>query len=714
MLEAASSALAVGHARLPNEHAFLGERAKLAEDLCEWQVAAQFWEDLTRRQPTNGEAWAAVARVVRRMGDPHDAERWINEAISLLPQNRAVLAEAVTIAKARGDHNAQLARMELFCCAFPADIDARIALIETYGAGGVYQKAFAEVESMLVSQIKSYRLLSIATSLTRSKNDLTPLLRLWDRLVISGRYDARNLSNDCVSLLLAFSGDQNCSKLIGPIMELPIDLDAADMPPFLHVAIALRSHPYGSVSWGIFCDAFKERKIVIADPLVRHLLSALIETSQDISIIRSTVAELLNLAKPGNWLKDALIVIYSPYYQTPALTAVLKDIFATICTDRRALAQSSDVALYILLLLADALSENNFDRLILAIKNSGRLSAVAPGERDVTSVLARIVEKSMPRSVALPPASISNLRRRLRICICVSGQLRGYLAAFPSWQRLGLWDHDLTLVVHTWKNIGRNIPDNPINAARSFTGEFLSAYKSVILAKGWVFMQAAYPNLVGEILSGQSIEPATLYDFYSAASVQVDDEFAEPFKGMNNFWKMHYKIAQAHQAAVAACPDADLVIRLRPDKAFTKAEPIDWQQLLVESHGHRIIFADKPRHLAPPLWIGDQFAAGTREVMESYSRTFELTEKAGRSACYGFPVEHFGHTNLSCTTFQDGIGVRRFAKIGPESLLSAAHVEPAKIVAALQQDFALRSSQPDDVALLEGATLDQAIAEAVS
>ena len=54
------------------------------------------------------------------------------------------------------------------------------------------------------------------------------------------------------------------------------------------------------------------------------------------------------------------------------------------------------------------------------------------------------------------PAIIAERSRPLRVALCVSGQLRGYKEAFPSWPSLGLDDHQVTTFVHTWQSVGQN------------------------------------------------------------------------------------------------------------------------------------------------------------------------------------------------------------------------------------------------------------------
>ena len=47
-------------------------------------------------------------------------------------------------------------------------------------------------------------------------------------------------------------------------------------------------------------------------------------------------------------------------------------------------------------------------------------------------------------------------RRKIRIAVCVSGQLRGYAKAFPTWKDTLLQHVDYDLFVHSWARVGRS------------------------------------------------------------------------------------------------------------------------------------------------------------------------------------------------------------------------------------------------------------------
>jgi hypothetical protein len=76
----------------------------------------------------------------------------------------------------------------------------------------------------------------------------------------------------------------------------------------------------------------------------------------------------------------------------------------------------------------------------------------------------------------------------LRIAVCISGQLRGFRQAYPTWTRLGLDHHDCFFAVHAWKKIGRNMPIKSDTAQRCFSGQFLRAYKDVVSRMGYDFI----------------------------------------------------------------------------------------------------------------------------------------------------------------------------------------------------------------------------------
>jgi hypothetical protein len=67
-----------------------------------------------------------------------------------------------------------------------------------------------------------------------------------------------------------------------------------------------------------------------------------------------------------------------------------------------------------------------------------------------------LVQQADDLSASPPAPALAFVPMRLRIALCISGQLRGYEAAHPSWSRLGLDRHEVTRFVHVWQDIGRN------------------------------------------------------------------------------------------------------------------------------------------------------------------------------------------------------------------------------------------------------------------
>jgi tetratricopeptide (TPR) repeat protein len=701
--EEAAAILNTARHRFPNETELAIVLAKIEEAVGNFADAAKIWDELTGTSANRSDVWIGAVRNQRKLGNLVAADARLRDGLHHLPKDETLIVEAVANAEGLGESETLVGLLRKLWEIRPHDGSIGFKLVQAYASANLVEEAYRTIGELLRAGHGTYRVFSVAVALARASASLKPLFEHWEELVPVAANDPRGFAADCVDLLIAFVDREDCNLIIRTILLHHWDMTSAQLPAAIQSTVALRAGPNRNQAWNAFVRVFESEKNKIRDEFQQRFLSALIMPKDENDVSEALLTRLLREARPDNWIKDAVIVLFSPYFRTPSLLSALRDLIEKTASEMHT---TTEPALYILLILADVLSEGSYDQLIEATRRCGRFADVAPGSNNLSATLARIVSRSAVRSSPLLPLPASVLERPLRIAVCVSGQLRGYEAALPTWQSLGLWDHHLSFVVHTWKNVGRNLPDQATSAARSFDGDFLKSYQDVIRARGWNYMRQSYPCLIDAVLGHQVIDEAELTKFYNACSVVIDDETVPPFIGRGNFWKMYYKINRAHLLGMESCPNADIVVRIRPDKVFHGATAIDWHRVLWESKHHRIILADRPRMLAPPFWIGDQFAAGVPEVMEIYANTFNLTEEAKETGAFDFPRTHFGHLNLAYATFQDGVGVRSFQGIGVETLKNAKIITAGTIVAALRKDVSQRSSLSDDDVLLSAALRD--------
>ena len=319
---------------------------------------------------------------------------------------------------------------------------------------------------------------------------------------------------------------------------------------------------------------------------------------------------------------------------------------------------------------------------------------------------------------ALPGLEVLRTERpRLRIALCISGQLRGFRQAAPTWQRhLGLDGHDVTVIVHTWDEIGGRLPDPeiPFSVARVFGDtRFAQAYLQQGLRHGLAALQQSYPHFFAALRAEGHVEPADLQAVYGPDVVwAIEDGQAPALAALNNPERMHYKIeaAQALALEVAERDGAfDLMIRLRPDKLLQDSPiPVDWHQVLHDSASQRKVFTEDGVDLRAGLLIGDQFAAGTPEVMNAYAGAWSLTALAREQGWHQFPPQLLGHTSLAFTCLFNGLRVQRIPGLSFGRLVEPTQPDPATLRGWLAADLPRGPQTELDQALWQALAADTA------
>ncbi|MEM8790945.1 MAG: hypothetical protein AAGE80_04970 [Pseudomonadota bacterium] len=293
---------------------------------------------------------------------------------------------------------------------------------------------------------------------------------------------------------------------------------------------------------------------------------------------------------------------------------------------------------------------------------------------------------------------------RPRVALCVSGQLRGFRAAFETWQRSLLPFAEFDIYVHTWASIGRASPQ-PFRAFLPFEGQhFCEEWKRIGTLLGYEEMQARYPELFKALSNTAQIEVSPLKEFYGARDVVVDDETDARFAGFSNQDKMHYKIFAAHQLAAQSGESYDLIMRLRPDLEL-KLAGFSWRQLLHNCANAPALYADSGYGLHyGNLMMGDQMAIGAPQTMEIYASTWEAYEQIAAHTLDGFPKDLTGHVSLAQTCWLALVDVKALPfKRG--RLVEAESLPARAIGRALETDAAQRTDIYDR-ALIDACSKD--------
>ncbi|MDB5686674.1 MAG: hypothetical protein JWR77_1263 [Rhizorhabdus sp.] len=273
---------------------------------------------------------------------------------------------------------------------------------------------------------------------------------------------------------------------------------------------------------------------------------------------------------------------------------------------------------------------------------------------------------------------VAKAGRRLKVAICVSGQLRGYRAALASWRRNLLPGIEPHIFVHSWRKIGRAGAE-PSRSTLPFAGPtFTERYRTICHDMGLAAFRERYPTLFRGLDDGGTVGEAMLERVYRTPHIVLDDDGVAPFAGWSNQQKMHAKIEACFDMAVAQ-GDYDLIVRLRPDKPIGLIG-FSWASLLRVCRSRPQIFADHAMgvHFAT-LMIGDQFAISAPEPMAVYSRTASLYDRFASHGLLRMPAELTGHLSLAQMCWLHDIAVgrlpMRFGALQDPERMAAADID---------------------------------------
>lgn len=305
----------------------------------------------------------------------------------------------------------------------------------------------------------------------------------------------------------------------------------------------------------------------------------------------------------------------------------------------------------------------------------------------------------------VPTPALKGFRSRLRIAVCVSGQLRGYDKARRTWDRIGLRDHDCHYFVHTWRNIGRKFPI-PQHAQRVLSGNFLDVYRNAFMHLGEEEMRRLYPSLFLLFIDSSNVSIKDVTNAYMTDSVVVEDDNDAEFEKFNNSEKMYYKIKMCHCLSVMSGREYDLFIRIRPDLAIGGAmRPLE--SLLEEIRGQSVIFLDTGPYIHPKVGyvVGDQFAIADRRGMDAYAATFDNTRFSSEYFLSDFTKGYVPHVNLADSITVSGLRPTSQHGISFDGWRDPDRISEKSLYAAISKDASARGASTWD-ALLQAACID--------
>ncbi len=300
--------------------------------------------------------------------------------------------------------------------------------------------------------------------------------------------------------------------------------------------------------------------------------------------------------------------------------------------------------------------------------------------------------------MALPAPPIAVVPRRLRIAVCVSGQLRGYQQAHASWDKFGFSQHDTTRFVDVWRDVGRNW-----HRIWLFTPHESRLRMLLSGSDAPALLQQRYPRLAAAVLSSE-VDERRLSELYGTSFVRLENDNAEIFAGWKNVWKMHYKIDRAHRFALEDGRDFDLIVRVRPDIDLLEHRETDWQEIWYRCQHERKIFADRALSFVyDKIELGDQCAVGTRDAMDVYCGIYsEMTAfRLQNRYPYGVVPDLHNHEQLGLLTLYRGILSEQLPLLRNTLLRDPTLPSVEEILALLEKDTADRALDGLDQQFIE-------------
>lgn len=237
---------------------------------------------------------------------------------------------------------------------------------------------------------------------------------------------------------------------------------------------------------------------------------------------------------------------------------------------------------------------------------------------------------------------ITNLgQRKIKVAVCVSGQLRGARSAKLTWDRY-FQECEVHYYVHTWEN-------NTVSLKResSYNRIYPKSLKDSLISisnKDSDLANYIYSSLIPSFC----VDEDTIISIYGR---DVNFSIEKDNSSFSNSEKMYYKIYSCYKL-IEKPDDYDIIVRIRPDLALEYqigAGEFFNSLLKNENNNKNCIYAEYGYNFAYyGFGVDDKIAIGVPEVMGSYSSLWEFKESFDRI---------HGHTTLAEYLFDKRINV---------------------------------------------------------
>lgn len=284
--------------------------------------------------------------------------------------------------------------------------------------------------------------------------------------------------------------------------------------------------------------------------------------------------------------------------------------------------------------LLDFLNEEETKKVFAAASSDIRsrwtliASAVDPSNIERYSILRKEEDLRYSKYKISHSKSINIGVQHPKIAVCISGQLRGFRYALPTWFDAGIdpRNSNITFFVHAWRKLGAKKPYY-VTSLRSFPDEFGKAFYSVGQVLGQNALEERYPNLFAAFAVNETVSVEEVQDLYKTNHVVLEDDADDDFIDKTNAYKMYYKAESAWKLSHKHYEKFDLTMRIRPDQIINQNSIFDFKNILNTSSEKRMIFTKTKIYLDSCIGAGmdDQFAIGCSDIMSIYSTAFSKT-----------------------------------------------------------------------------------------
>lgn len=292
-----------------------------------------------------------------------------------------------------------------------------------------------------------------------------------------------------------------------------------------------------------------------------------------------------------------------------------------------------------------------------------------------------------------PPPPLRS--RRLKIALCISGQLRGFRAAIPKTLRAFEEIGEVDTFVHTWEKIGIGVGEHGL-MDRILPQEIIKPLPSDL--KRIEGFCRTFPRATESLIGDQAIVTREeIIDVTNACAIEIEDEgdFDAYMKNiecpMVNQRKMIYKIHACNELRKTREQKQgfsyDLVVRVRPDLPILRV-----------NDGYISDLINNPNSIGVSYLlnegIGDQFAIGSSPAITAYSSIWNFVRNHKQAKYLPFAEDIWAERLFLLHTVAMGLDVVPAAVVETDQLVGPTSSRLVAFFCALCKDVQDKDVQP--------------------